>query len=86
MLAPQLEAELADERLRQTVQDQVKQTLKRLLAGQLTYYRGSVAGIEFKRQNPATASDRGGCNISTGSGRSAPGSPLATTSCNLHWN
>ena len=34
MLAPQLEAELADQRLRQTVQDQVKQTLKRLLAGQ----------------------------------------------------
>jgi len=34
MLAPQLEAALADQRLRQTVQDQVKQTLKRLLAGQ----------------------------------------------------
>jgi AraC-like DNA-binding protein len=34
MLAPQLEAELADQRLRQTVQDQAKQTLKRLLAGQ----------------------------------------------------
>jgi AraC-like DNA-binding protein len=34
MLAPQLEAELADQRLRQTVQDKVKQTLKRLLAGQ----------------------------------------------------
>jgi AraC-like DNA-binding protein len=34
MLAPQLEAELTDQQLRQTVQDQVKQTLKRLLAGQ----------------------------------------------------
>ena len=34
MLAPQLEAELASQRLRQTVPDQVKQTLKRLLAGQ----------------------------------------------------
>ena len=34
MLAPQLEAELADQRLRLTIRDQVKQTLKRLLAGQ----------------------------------------------------
>ena len=33
MLAPQLEAELVDQRLRQTLRDQVKQTLKRLLAG-----------------------------------------------------
>jgi AraC-like DNA-binding protein len=34
MLAPQLEAELADQRLRLNIRDQVKQTLKRLLAGQ----------------------------------------------------
>ena len=34
MLAPQLEAELANQRLRQNIRDQVKQTLKHLLAGQ----------------------------------------------------
>lgn len=34
MLAPQLEAELNDQRSRQTIRDQVKKTLKRLLAGQ----------------------------------------------------
>jgi AraC-like DNA-binding protein len=34
MLAPQLEAELNDRRARQTVRDQVKGTLKRILAGQ----------------------------------------------------
>jgi AraC-like DNA-binding protein len=34
LLAPQLEAELANQRLRQTIRDQVKQTLKRTLAGQ----------------------------------------------------
>ncbi len=34
MLAPQLDAELASQSLQQTVPDQVKQTLKRLLAGQ----------------------------------------------------
>ena len=34
MLAPQLEAELAEQSLRLTIRDRVKQTLKRLLAGQ----------------------------------------------------
>jgi AraC-like DNA-binding protein len=34
LLAPQLEAELANQRLRQNIRDQVKQTLKHLLAGQ----------------------------------------------------
>ena len=34
MLAPQLEAELAERSLRLTIRDRVKQTLKRLLAGQ----------------------------------------------------
>jgi AraC-like DNA-binding protein len=34
MLAPQLEAELNDRQSQQTIRDQVKQTLKRLLAGQ----------------------------------------------------
>ena len=34
MLAPQLEAELKDRRSRQTLRDQVKATLKRILAGQ----------------------------------------------------
>jgi AraC-like DNA-binding protein len=34
MLDPQLEAELANQQLQQTVQDRVKQTLKRLLPGQ----------------------------------------------------
>jgi AraC-like DNA-binding protein len=34
MLAPQLEAELNDRQSRQTIRDQVKKTLKRLLAGQ----------------------------------------------------
>jgi AraC-like DNA-binding protein len=34
LLAPQLEAELVNQRLRQNIRDQVKQTLKHLLAGQ----------------------------------------------------
>src|SRR5262245_57738099 len=34
MLAPQLEAELNDRQSQQNIRDQVKQTLKRLIAGQ----------------------------------------------------
>ena len=47
MLAPQLEAELIDRRLRQTIPDQVKQTLKPLLAGQRPTIQEVARGLNL---------------------------------------
>src|SRR6516165_3435238 len=47
MLAPQLEAELTDRRLRQTIPDQVKQTLKPLLAGQRPTIQEVARGLNL---------------------------------------
>jgi hypothetical protein len=85
MLAPQLEAELAERSLRLTIRDKVKQTLKRLLAGQRPTIQEVAQELNLSARTLQRRLTEAGVTFQQVL-EEARRELLVTTSCNLRWN
>ena len=85
MLAPQLEAELAERSLRLTIRERVKQTLKRLLAGQRPTIQEVARELNLSARTLQRRLTETGATFQQVL-EEARRELLVTTSCNLRWN